>query len=239
MSDLAGRSAIVTGASSGIGSAVARELSAAGMRLLLTARRRDRLEQLAAELGESRVLAADVTDPALPDALLGAAVDAFGGCDVLVNNAGILEIGAVDSIDLDRMCRMVRVNVEAAFRLAYSAVRHFRQAGSGHLVNVSSVLGTKTRPTAGAYAGTKFAVEALSEALRLELAGSGVRVSVVAPGMVMTELHDHLPTHPAEQLGIRKPLQPEDVARSVRYVLEQPEHVHVGRLLVLPFESPV
>ncbi len=209
------------------------------MRLLLTARRRDRLEQLAAELGESRVLAADVTDPALPDALLGAAVDAFGGCDVLVNNAGILEIGAVDSIDLDRMCRMVRVNVEAAFRLAYSAVRHFRQAGSGHLVNVSSVLGTKTRPTAGAYAGTKFAVEALSEALRLELAGSGVRVSVVAPGMVMTELHDHLPTHPAEQLGIRKPLQPEDVARSVRYVLEQPEHVHVGRLLVLPFESPV
>ncbi len=239
MSDLAGRSAIVTGASSGIGSAVARELSAAGMRLLLTARRRDRLEQLAAELGESRVLAADVTDPALPDALLGAAVDAFGGCDVLVNNAGILEIGAVDSIDLDRMCRMVRVNVEAAFRLAYSAVRHFRQAGSGHLVNVSSVLGTKTRPTAGAYAGTKFAVEALSEALRLELAGSGVRVSVVAPGMVMTELHDHLPTHPAEQLGIRKPLQPEEVARSVRYVLEQPEHVHVGRLLVLPFESPV
>ncbi len=239
MSDLAGRSAIVTGASSGIGSAVARELSAAGMRLLLTARRRDRLEQLAAELGESRVLAADVTDPALPDALLGAAVDAFGGCDVLVNNAGILEIGAVDSIDLDRMCRMVRVNVEAAFRLAYSAVRHFRQAGSGHLVNVSSVLGTKTRPTAGAYAGTKFAVEALSEALRLELAGSGVRVSVVAPGMVMTELHNHLPTHPAEQLGIRKPLQPEDVARSVRYVLEQPEHVHVGRLLVLPFENPV
>ncbi len=239
MSDLAGRSAIVTGASSGIGSAVARELSAAGMRLLLTARRRDRLEQLAAELGESRVLAADVTDPALPDALLGAAVDAFGGCGVLVNNAGILEIGAVDSIDLDRMCRMVRVNVEAAFRLAYSAVRHFRQAGSGHLVNVSSVLGTKTRPTAGAYAGTKFAVEALSEALRLELAGSGVRVSVVAPGMVMTELHDHLPTHPAEQLGIRKPLQPEEVARSVRYVLEQPEHVHVGRLLVLPFESPV
>ncbi len=239
MSDLAGRSAVVTGASSGIGRAVARELSAAGMRLLLTARRRDRLEQLAAELGESRVLAADVTDPALPDALLGAAVDAFGGCDVLVNNAGILEIGAVDSIDLDRMCRMVRVNVEAAFRLAYSAVRHFRQAGSGHLVNVSSVLGTKTRPTAGAYAGTKFAVEALSEALRLELAGSGVRVSVVAPGMVMTELHNHLPTHPAEQLGIRKPLQPEDVARSVRYVLEQPEHVHVGRLLVLPFESPV
>ncbi len=236
---LQGQTAIVTGASSGIGAAVARELSRAGMQLVVTARRPEQLQQLAAELGQARALAGDITDPELPQRLIDEAQEAFARCDAVVNNAGILEVGSAAEIDLDRMCRMVRVNVEAAFRMAYCAVRHFQAAGRGHLVNISSVLGTKVRPGAGAYSGTKYAIEALSEALRLELSGTAVKVSAVAPGMVLTELHDHMPTHPKVTLGIEHPLSPSDVARSVRYVLEQPEHVRIGRLLVLPSQSPV
>ena len=95
----------------------------------------------------------------------------------------------------------------------------------------------KTRPTAGAYSGSKYAIEAFSQALRLELAGTGIGVSCIGPGLVMTELHRHMPVHPAETLNIRNPLQPEDIARNVRYVLEQPEHIRIANMMILPEDS--
>ncbi len=231
--------AIITGASSGIGAAIARELSP-DMKLVLTSRREERLRKLSAELkGPVVHKAGDITDPRLPEALLQTALKEFGSCEVVVNNAGMLETGGLETIDLDRICRMVRVNVEAAFRVAHSAVRHFKSVGQGHLVNLSSVLGTKVRATAGAYAGTKHALEALSEGLRLELAGSGVRVSAVQPGLVMTELHDHMETHPRHSLGVGQPLQPCDVARCVRFVLEQPARILIPRLMILPSDNQI
>lgn len=228
---------VITGASSGIGAATARHLRAAGMRLVLTARREDRLRELAAELGETAFLAGDIADPELPGQLIGSALRAFGRCDAVFNNAGFMDAGPVDKIDIERVCHMVRVNVEAAYRLAYVAARHFLAQGHGHLINTSSILGTKVRAGAGAYAGTKWAVEALSEGLRMELAGTGVRVTVIEPGLVMTELHNHWEKHPADALGMKNPLQPGDIARAVQFVLEQPASVLVPRIMVVPSEQ--
>jgi len=235
---LQGRVAIVTGASSGIGQAVARELAGSGARVLVTARREERLTELAEQIGGMSV-GGDILDPALPDRLIERACRELGDVDIVVNNAGVIEVGPVATIDIDRVCEMVRVNVEAAFRLAYCAVRHFQQRGRGHLVNVSSVMGTKVRPTAGAYSGTKYALEALSEALRMELAKTDVQVSCVEPGLVLTELHQRWPVHPTESMEIPTPLQPEDVARCVRFLLTQPSHVRIPRLMVLPGEHVV
>lgn len=231
--------AIITGASSGMGAAVARDLSRAGMKLVITGRREQRLRALAAELAGVESIAGDIVDPKLPQQLLEHALRAFGRCDVVFNNAAVMEAGSVDTIDVDRVCSMVRANVEAAFRMAYVAVRHFKAAGRGHLVNTSSVLGTKVRPGTGAYAGTKFALEALSEDLRMELAGTGVKVSCVEPGLTLTEFHRDFKVHPKDSLGIARPLAPEDVARCVRFILEQPAHVLVPRLMLLPAEHGI
>jgi len=237
--ELEGKVGIVTGASSGIGAAVARELDRAGMKLLVTARREHRLQRLAGELKEAVWGAGDMADESLPQHILDTTLAQFDRCDVLINNAGLITTGTIEEIDLKRLSQMVRVNVEAAYRMAYIALRQFKLQGQGHLVNISSILGVKTRPTAGAYSGTKYAMEAFTQALRLELAGTGVGVSSIGPGLVMTELHNHMPVHPSESFNIRKPLQPEDIARSVRYVLEQPEHVRIASMMVLPEDSPL
>ncbi|QYO68355.1 SDR family oxidoreductase [Leptolyngbya sp. 7M] len=162
---LQNQTAVITGASSGIGAATARELSAAGMNLVLSARRLEHLQQLASDLKNVEILAGDITESTLPQKLIDTAVVQFGSCDVVFNNAGLLTVGTIDEISIDRVCDMVRVNVEAAFRMSYTALKHFQTVGRGHLINTSSVLGTKVRVTAGAYAGTKFAIEALSETL--------------------------------------------------------------------------
>jgi NADP-dependent 3-hydroxy acid dehydrogenase YdfG len=235
---LSGKVAVITGAGSGIGLAVAKELHSRGMRLVLNGRTETRLAQVKQELS-AIAMAGDISEPSLPKKLLDLALSSYGRCDVVLNNAGIMEAGSIESIDIDKVCAMVRVNVEGAFRVAYTFVRHFKALGSGHLVNISSVLGTKVRPTAGAYAGTKYAIEALSEALRMELAGTPVAVTCIEPGLVMTGLHRDWPVHPSETLNVPHPLQPEDIARCVAFVLTQPANVKIPRLMVLPGEHPI
>ncbi len=237
MTDLNGRVALITGASSGIGAAVARELRAAGMRLVLTARREPELRALADELGECEVLPSDVNDPALPERALDAALRRFDRLDVVFNNAGVMIVGGIQDVDIDAACAMVRTNVESVYRMAYVTLRHMLAQKQGHLINVSSTLGLKVRPTAGAYAGTKFAIEAFSEDLRMQVAGTGVRVSVVEPGLTETHLQNHFPTHPAKALGIQRMAQPQDIARAVRFILEQPAHVNIPKLLLQPSEQ--
>ncbi len=239
MNPLEGQVAVITGASSGIGRGVAHELDAAGMRLVLTARRANRLESLADELESVAVVVGDVTHEDMPRRLIDAALESFGRCDVVLNNAGIMDTGPIDSVDVDRLCRNVRVNFEAAVRIAYAALRQFKAQGSGYLINTSSILGTKVRPTAGVYAGTKYGIEALTEALRIEVAGTGIRVGCIEPGLVMTELQDHFEVHPRDMLGIERPLEPADIARVVRFMLEQPPHVVIPRIMVLPSEQPM
>jgi NADP-dependent 3-hydroxy acid dehydrogenase YdfG len=231
--------AVITGASSGIGAAVAAELRAAGMRLVLTARREDRLRSLADRLGNAHYVAGDIADPELPNRLLDASLREFGRCDVVFNGAGAMHAARVEDADIDRLCRMIRVNFEAATRVAYTALRHYKRQNRGHLINVSSILGTKVRDTVGVYAGTKHAIEALSQALRMELARTGVKISVLQPGLVTTELQDHFDVHPQAMLGIKQPLTPADVARATRYLLEQPDHVRIPILMILPGEQPI
>ena len=235
--ELKDKVAIITGASSGIGRAVARNLNEAGVKFILTGRREDHLAELKGELEHAAVLTGDISQVGMPQNLLKNALAVFGRCDIVFNNAGIIKAGSIDEINIEDVCYMVRVNVEAAFRMAYVAVKHFKSTGSGYLINTSSVLGTKVRPTAGAYAGTKFAIEALTEALRLELAKTNIGVSCVEPGLVQTDLHREWPVPPAQSLNIPRPLQPEDIARVVRFILEQPDHVRLPRILAVPSDQ--
>jgi NADP-dependent 3-hydroxy acid dehydrogenase YdfG len=131
--NLSGKVAVITGASSGIGLAAARELHSHGMQLVLTARSADRLAQIQGEL-QAATLSRDITDPALPEKLLETALSTFGRCDVILNNAGMIESGPIEAINIDKVCEMVRVNVEAAYRVAYTFIRHFKTQGHGHLI---------------------------------------------------------------------------------------------------------
>lgn len=229
------RVGVITGATGGIGTAVATSMSEAGWRLVLSARSAEKLDALASQLqAPAVVIPGDLRDVSLPQALLSAAVEKFGRCDLCFNNAGILEVGPIETIDVERVCDMVRVNVEGAFRVAYVFLQHFVREKMGHLINISSVLGKKVRPTAGAYAATKFAIEALSEALRMELNKTDVQVSCIQPGLVMSGLHDRWEIHPSELLGIAEPLQPSDIARMVLFLLDQPPHVRIPQLMILP-----
>jgi NADP-dependent 3-hydroxy acid dehydrogenase YdfG len=231
---LAGQVAIITGAGSGIGAGIARALAGAGMRLVLNGRREAPLAALSEQLGTAIAVPGDILDPALPARLVDRAEREFGGLDAAVSNAGMIALGSIETLDLERMAAMVRVNVEAAFRFAYTLLRHFKAKDSGHLITTSSILGTTVRAHAGAYAGTKHALEALSHALRLELARTNVRLTNIQPGLVLTELHRHMDRHPKEALGIEEPLSPDDIARAVLFVLREPPNVRVNSIQLMP-----
>ncbi len=240
MIKLNGQVAIITGASNGIGAAVAKNLSEAGMKLVITARRTERLRKLAAELNETVSFPGDITEPDLPQKLIDMALSTFGRCNIVINNAGMWEAGPIQEIDIDRVCQMVRVNVEASFRMAYTALKYFSTVNRGHLINTSSVAGTKlVRMTSGAYAGTKYAIEALSEGLRMELAGTKIKVSCIQPGAVITGLQEGLGMDPKELYKIENPLKPEEVAYVIRFLLEQPDHIFIPRVMVLPKEQQI
>ena len=146
------------------------------------------------------------------------ALKTYGQCDAVFNNAGLMVTGSVEEIDIDKVCEMVRVNVEAAFRMAYTATKYFLSVNYGHLINTSSIAGTKSRDTIGAYAGTKHAIEALSEALRIELAKTGVKIGVIEPGPVQTELFDRVAFDPKKAYGVDRILDPSDIARCVKFM---------------------
>ena len=203
--------------------------------MVLHGRNEAKLKQIAEETN-SFFVPGDVTRPDLAGKLLETANRQLGGCDILVNNAGVIEAGKIEEIDIDKVCEMVRVNVEAAYRMAYTFLKYFKEKNKGHVINLSSILGTKVRETAGAYAGTKFAIEALSEALRMELAGTGVKITCIEPGLVKTDLHRSWQPHPMESMNIPNPLTPEDIAETILYVLKQKPHVRIPKLLIMPGE---
>jgi len=215
------RVAVITGATGGVGSAIAQRLSLAGYSLVLNSPSNEKLHSLAAELhGPSVLIAGNLRVESMPQSLLSAALKNFGRCDVCFNNGGLLEAGTIETIDVERICNMVRVNVEGAFRVAYTFLQQFVGQGYGHLINTSGVMVKKVKPTIGAYAATKYAIEALSEALRMELGRTNVRISCIEPGMVRVGMHDRWESPSMHQLGIDDPYDPQEIARMVLHILE-------------------
>jgi NADP-dependent 3-hydroxy acid dehydrogenase YdfG len=231
MPKLDGKVAVVTGASSGIGEATAEALAAEGATVVVAARREERLADLTKRIeeGGGKVLAAtcDVTDEAQAHGLIRRAEDEFGRVDILVNNAGVMLLSTVGKGLSDEWRRMFDVNVLGLLYATDAAIETMKRQGGGHLVNVSSVAGRKvTRDSSGVYAGSKFAVGAISEGLRQELLQDNIRVTIVEPGAVATELTDHITDEDArESLGgllNLEILQAEDIANAIVYAVTQP-----------------
>ncbi len=248
MPKLDGKVAVVTGASSGIGEATAEALAAEGATVVVAARREERLADLTNRIEErgGKVLAAtcDVTDEAQAHGLIRRAEDEFGRVDILVNNAGVMLLSTVGKGLSDEWRRMFDVNVLGLLYATDAAIETMKKQGGGHLVNVSSVAGRKvTRDSSGVYAGSKHAVGAISEGLRQELLEDNIRVTIVEPGAVATELTDHITDEDArESLGgllNLEILQAEDIANAIVYAVTQPERVSVNEILIRPTQQPV
>jgi NADP-dependent 3-hydroxy acid dehydrogenase YdfG len=234
--NLKGATAIITGASSGIGWATAKNLAEAGANVVVTGRRGERLEALAAELPtEVATLAADIADTDTPHRLLGLANQRFGRADIIINNAAMLVTQGLDEVDLDALSRLISVNFEAVVRSSYVFARAFKAQGSGEIINVSSI-GAHLQPAVWpVYAGLKRGLETFTKALRLELNNTGVRVGVIAPGRVSTEIFDGI--IPDE--GWRDTaLEPEDIAHAIRFMLEQPDRAHIVNMLLFAATDP-
>ena len=231
-----GKTAVVTGASSGIGAATARRLAAEGFDVVAAARRRDRLESLAAEIG-CRALTLDVTDPSSVAAL----ATEVGDCAVLVNNAGgAIGLEAVAEADEDAWRRMYDVNVLGTMRVTKALLPALITGGDGLIVNVTSTAGHAVYEGGGGYTAAKHAEAAVTETLRLELCGQPVRITEVAPGMVHTEefslvrFHGDRARADAVYRGVPDPLTADDVADCIAWVATRPAYVNIDLLVVKP-----
>jgi NADP-dependent 3-hydroxy acid dehydrogenase YdfG len=239
-----GKVALVTGASSGIGREVARALSAAGMKVALSARRAERLRALADELGGEKLVApADLRDEAAIASMFDQVRDTWGGVDVLVNSGGLGRSAPLLEGPIDAWREMLEVNVLGLTICTKLAVEDMRRRGdAGHVFHISSMSAHRIPGDSGVYSASKFAVRALTEALRKELreAGSSVRVTAISPGYVETEFAEVYHGNRAaadETYGRFKVLQPEDIAESVIYALSAPEHVAVHDILMRPTQQ--
>jgi NADP-dependent 3-hydroxy acid dehydrogenase YdfG len=246
MAKLDGKVAIVTGASSGIGEATAEALAAEGASVVVAARREDRLQDLVGRIkgngGKVLSVACDVTNEEQAHALIERAEGEFGRVDILVNNAGVMLLSRIDKGLSDQWRQMFDVNVLGLLYATDATIRVMKRQGSGHIVNISSVAGRKVRATGGVYSGTKWAVNAISEALRLELQEDGIRITIVEPGAVKTELTEHITDEDAldamSGLLSLDILKSEDIANSIVYAVTQPENVSVNEVLIRPTQQP-
>jgi NADP-dependent 3-hydroxy acid dehydrogenase YdfG len=241
---------LVTGASSGIGDAIARALAARGARLALVARRKDRLDQLALEIeqqaGVALAIEADITQRPEAAAAVQETVDQFGRIDTVVNNAGVMFVDPVEDALLEEWDRMVAVNVNGLLNVAHAALPHLIRAADrgprrvADMVNISSVAGIKTGAGVSVYSLTKYGVGAFSESLRQEVASRHVRVSVIEPGSAKTELRSHMRAAVQARSHTRasvERLEPKDVADAVVYVVTRPRRIAVNEVVIRPTEQ--
>jgi len=230
---------LITGASSGIGEATARHLAAKGHRVVLGARRTDRLEKLTAGIraagGTAEYRALDVTNLADMQAFADFALQVFGGIDVIINNAGVMPLSPLAELKINEWNQMIDVNLRGVLHGIAAVLPHMTARKSGHIINLSSIGGHQVYPTAAVYCGTKFAVRAISEGLRQET--KDLRVTVVSPGVVESELADTISdsgTRAAMKEFRKVALKPDAIAQAMAYVIEQPADVDVNEIIIRP-----
>jgi NADP-dependent 3-hydroxy acid dehydrogenase YdfG len=248
--DLTGAVALVTGASSGIGAATAERLAAAGATVALVARRRERIEALGSKIadagGTALPIEADISDRDQAEATVARTVAELGRLDVLVNNAGVMLLGSMEGAEVEEWERMVGINLLGLMYATKAALPHLLTAAEGErgvadVVNISSVAGRVARRGNGVYSATKHGVGAFSESLRQEVTKRHLRVSVIEPGAVDTELADH--NRPEVRKSIEKRfraterLEAADIADAIHYVVTRPQHVAVNEVLIRPTEQ--
>jgi len=234
---------LITGASSGMGAAAAVRLARDGAKVVLAARREDRLKQVAEQVrqagGEPKICVTDVTRLDQIRAMVWLAVETFGRIDVLYNNAGLMRVAPIEQLSHADIEQMVNVNVLGAVRVLKEVVPILKKQDSGLIINVSSVLGRKTRATAWVYAATKWGVTAINEGLREELVGTKIRVCALQPGVVDTELFDAFEVHPAKWQKITDMVKPQDVAELIAFIVSRPWHFNINEVLVRPTQQIV
>ncbi|TIQ40149.1 MAG: SDR family NAD(P)-dependent oxidoreductase [Mesorhizobium sp.] len=242
---LAGKVALVTGASSGIGEATAAALAAAGAKVAIAARRADRLVALAGCIeqagGKALAIEADIARGSDIAGMVDKVVSEWGRLDILVNNAGVMLLAPAAEADLDDWRRMIELNLIGLMGTTKAALPHLK-ASRGHIVNVSSVAGRVANPGASGYAATKFGVVAFSESLRREVYADKVRVTVIEPGLVRTELGDHITNAEYKagldhRLATMEALTAEDIANAILYAVSQPPRVNVNEILIRPTDQ--
>ncbi len=247
MTNINGKVALVTGASSGIGAATARALAGAGVKVGIAARRTDRLEQIKAEItkggGEALVIEMDVVDAASVEAGVKTLIDAYGAIDILFNNAGLMPLSDLDQLKTAEWLRMVDVNVKGLLNTTAAVLPQMIKQHSGHIFNTSSIAGRKVFKGLSVYCATKHAVAAFSDGLRMEVGQKhNIRVTCIQPGAVATELYDQItdPGYRQQMDDLAKQmtfLQGADIAGTILFAAQAPAHVNVAELFVLPVEQ--
>ncbi|WP_404467221.1 SDR family oxidoreductase [Planococcus rifietoensis] len=240
--------AIITGASSGIGQATAKELAAKGYHVMLAARREERLVELKKEIeaegGSADYKVTDVTSVDEMKSLAQATLEKTGRIDVLVNNAGLMPLSYMNKLKIDEWDKMVDVNIKGVLYGIAAVLPIMEEQKSGHILNISSVAGHQVMKGSAVYSGTKYAVRAISDGLRQEIDPSHeIRVTIVSPGAVATELTDTITDDDVldsfkSMSESMEPLQAEDIANAIGYAVEQPSHVDVNEILIRPRQQP-
>ena len=240
--NIQGKVIVITGASSGLGEAAARLLSAEGATVVLGARRVDRIKALASELskaaGKALAIQTDVTKHEQVKNLVDAAVSNFGRVDVLINNAGLMPHSPLERLKIEDWDRTIDVNIKGVLYGIAAALPHMKRQKSGHIINVSSVAGHKVGPNGAVYSATKHAVRVLSEGLRQEVKPYNLRTTIISPGAVATELPDSITESDISQ-GVHQfyekvAIPADSFARAVAYAISQPEDVDINEILFRP-----
>ncbi|KAF3885193.1 MULTISPECIES: SDR family NAD(P)-dependent oxidoreductase [Nostocales] len=243
---LAGKVAIVTGASAGIGEATAIALANEGAQVAIAARRSERLKAVAERIesngGQALSIVADVADETQAKDIVDKTNAELGRIDILVNNAGIALVGEINGANTADWRRMFDINVLGLMYVTHAALPIFKAQGTGHIVNISSVAGRTVRAGVGAYNVSKWGVNAFSEALRQEVHKDNIRVTIVEPGMVNTEINDLITDPIAKQRSEERrrsitPLESEDIAAAIVYAVTQPQRVSVNEILIRPTDQ--
>jgi NADP-dependent 3-hydroxy acid dehydrogenase YdfG len=241
--NIKGKVVVITGASSGLGESTARHLASLGATVALGARRKDRLDAIVksiqADGGKAIAVAVDATKRAEVEGLVTKAIDTYGRIDVLLNNAGIMPIAPLALLKVDEWDRMIDLNIKGVLYGIAAALPHFQKQKSGHFINIASVFGIKIfAPGGTVYCATKAAIRALSEGLRMEVHGDGIRTTIISPGAVDSELKegtsDEASSKAVNELYKQLAIPADSIARAIAYAIEQPADVDINEIVVRP-----